>query len=338
VLNSTCLAAFAGAGDVPTLSPRRLVLLNATTRAVIGELRYEGRVEAALMSPPRLVVLAAGAAHVHDTRTLARLAALPAPRGAVAALTPCAEGEGLCLLALSAGGDAGPGAGRVAVHDLLAGCALTALDAHRSPVRALAWHAGGGLLASASDRGTVVRVHFVSRAMRGGAAAQLRRGAAPATIQALAFSPPGVWPPLLAAARERPVHVWRVPLPGVGGGVNGGGQRSMVASAAAMLLPMAAALLPASLQPPAAEEQRSVAQLPLPNARARATLSFAPATGGGGGDDAGPSSAALTLQVAQSDGVLSAFELRAEGGGGATLAGQWPFFDGAAASGSSAPD
>ena len=319
MLNGSALAAFAGAGDQPRLSPRRLVLLNATTRAQIGELRFEGRVEAVLMSPPRLVVLAAHAAHVHDTRTLARLAALPAPRGAVAALTPCAEGEGPCLLALSAGGDAGPGAGRVAVHDLLAGTVLTALDAHRSPVRALAWHANGGLLATASDRGTVVRVHYLSQSTRGAPAAQLRRGAAPAAIQALAFSPPGVWPPLLAAASERTVHVWRVPLPG------SVGQRSVLSSAAAVLLPLAAALLPAGLQPPAAEEQRSALQLPLPNARARAALSFAPATGGGGGDEP------VTLQIAQSDGVLSAFELRSDGG--ATLAGQWPFFSGGGSGG-----
>lgn len=81
------------------------------------------------------------------------------PRG-LAALTVCSDPA--CLLALPAEG------GAVRVYDAARSGGgggvdvLCELEAHRSPVSVMAWDEEGVLLATASKKGTVVRVHGVS--------------------------------------------------------------------------------------------------------------------------------------------------------------------------------
>ena len=81
----------------------------------------------------------------------------------------------------------------------------------------------GTLLATASKKGTVVRVHAVRRSEEH--ALEFRRGSMPATITALAFSPPAVTPRLLCCASDHgTIHIfalqghgrWAVEAPGVG--------------------------------------------------------------------------------------------------------------------------
>jgi len=127
------------------------------------------------------------------------------PRGVVA-LSQCAVRP---LLALP--GAAGEGV--VLVRDAGgSGHTLCELHAHRTPLAALAFSPDGSLLASASEKGTVIRIHALPSAEP---VATLRRGLAPAAIVSLAFGPRTAGPPLLVAASDSgTVHVFRVDPPG----------------------------------------------------------------------------------------------------------------------------
>ncbi len=154
----------------------------------------------------RLVVVLESRVHVHQLSTLTELRVIDTPANgrALAALTSCSSP---CLLALPAASDSG----LVRVHDLAhdGGHVLCELPAHRAPLATMAWSADGSMLATASQTGTVVRVWALPGVGR--AAFSFRRGTVPAPLHCLSFSPPGYWPPLLAAASGHgTMHLFRL--------------------------------------------------------------------------------------------------------------------------------
>ena len=208
MLFSTSLLAVVGAGEQPALSPRRVSILNTAERSVIADLYFRSAVLAVRLSRARLVVVQASAVAVYALATLQALESIPTvanPRGVVA-LSQCAARP---LLALP--GAAGEGV--VLVRDAGgSGHTLCELHAHRTPLAALAFSPDGSLLASASEKGTVIRIHALPSAQP---VATLRRGLAPAAIASLAFGPRTAGPPLLVAASDTgTVHVFRVDPPG----------------------------------------------------------------------------------------------------------------------------
>jgi autophagy-related protein 18 len=72
----------------------------------------------------------------------------------------------------------------------------------------MCWNHDGSYLASASQKGTVLRVHRLPQALK---VFTFRRGTYPAVIHSMAFSPPSVSPPLLCAASGHgTVHLFRL--------------------------------------------------------------------------------------------------------------------------------
>ena len=131
----------------------------------------------------------------------------PNPRGLVEL---SAEADS-CHCALPAGQPEG----QALLFDAANLCALNTVQAHRSKLAAMALSPRGELLATASEKGTVIRVHTFPQ---GGLAHTFRRGSMPATISSLAFSP-GVLVGgmreasavlLAAASTTGTVHVWRL--------------------------------------------------------------------------------------------------------------------------------
>lgn len=89
----------------------------------------------------------------------------------------------------------------------------------------LAFSRDGHLLASASHKGTVIRVHLVPQAIK---LYTLRRGTYPAAVHSLAFSPPPLHPlharhsNLLACTSDTgSVHIFRLPTGGRGSATPG---------------------------------------------------------------------------------------------------------------------
>eukprot|EP00741_Cyanophora_paradoxa_P023581 tig00021590_g22778.t1 len=207
LLFSSSLVALVGTGDEPSFSPRRLKLFNTKTSSIAGELHLRDAIVAIRLNRDRLIAVAAEKAYVYDLQDLRCLQVIETgqnPRG-ICAFAPWSEAAYLAL----------PGAGqpgRVLLCDASRAAVVTPVDAHRAPLSALAFSARGDLLATASEKGTVVRVWSVPASEK---VYTLRRGAFPASISSLCFPPPGSpGPDLLAVASStRTLHVFRLGAP-----------------------------------------------------------------------------------------------------------------------------
>ncbi|GBF88547.1 autophagy 18 related protein [Raphidocelis subcapitata] len=300
MLFSTSLVAYAGAGEQPALTPRRLTVFNTSSGEAIQHISFASSVLGVLINRQRLVVVLERRANVYALQSLEHLRTLetpPNPRG-LGALTPAAEPGDPDLLALPSSASGGA----LTVYDLASdgGNAVCEISAHKAPLAALAWSRDGALLATASTTGTVVRVH----ALQPGASRlfSFRRGATPATVHCLAFSPPGVEPRLLAAASSHgTVHLFRLEA----------AERhpALAAASAAVGLLAAVVKLPVTDM---VDPVRNIITVRLPCHNVPCICALQRPSGGGGGE----AGAAAGLRSAPSSSSLAA---PAAGGGGLTL-------------------
>ncbi|PNH10768.1 Autophagy-related protein 18, partial [Tetrabaena socialis] len=294
MLFCTSLVGFVGAGEQPALTPRKLTLLNTTATRTIQDFTYPTSVLAVRMNRQRLVVVTSRRVHVYSMQDLSCLRVMDtdeSPRGCCA-LTCCHEPN---LLALPSS----PSTGTVRIYDLAqeGGNVLSEVQAHQTPVVTLAWNADGTLLATASAKGTVVRVHRMPRAGRG---ASFRRGSTSATIQSLSFSPPGLpWQLLLAASSHGTVHVFRLEE------AEPQGALPRPASAAVGLL--------SAVMDPA----RNIATIRLPRSVGTAICCFRP-------NPSSPAAAAAAADAAAGEGDAAAAAAAAAAGGAPGGVGRGP--------------
>ena len=218
MLFCTSLLVVVGAGDTPELSPRRLKVLNTSNHTCIADLTFVTSILAVRLNRARLVVVEERRAVVHELSTLCvqrTIDTVQNPRG-VCALSADDDSS---LLALPAHAHAGS----VVVHDCVNLHVVCELTCHNSPVAAMALTRDGAMLATASAKGTVIRVHCLPR---GDKVWSFRRGVVNAKVRTLAFGgeasttgeasddsgEPGA--KLLAASSEKgTVHVWRIEGP-----------------------------------------------------------------------------------------------------------------------------
>ncbi|KAG2497035.1 hypothetical protein HYH03_005037 [Edaphochlamys debaryana] len=259
MLFCSSLVGFVGAGEQPALTPRKLTVMNTSASRIIQELTYPSSVLAVRMNRQRLVVLTAKRAHVYSMQNLACLRTIEtedATQGCCA-LTTCHEPN---LLALPSSATTGT----VRIYDLAheGGNVLSEVQAHQTPVVCLAWNGDGSLLATASTKGTVLRVHRMPSAAR---SHSFRRGTLAASIQSLAFGPPGLPAQLLVAASSHgTVHVFRLEEPELPGVL------PKPASAAAGLLSAVMRYSVGDMVEPA----RNIATIRLPPGVVQATCAF----------------------------------------------------------------
>lgn len=150
----------------------------------------------------RLIVCLEESLHIHNIRDMKILHTIrdtpPNPRG-LCALSPCVEH---CYVAY-------PGSsavGEVQIFDAVHLNAKCVISAHDSPLAALAWSMCGRRLATASERGTVIRVFAVPERTR---LYEFRRGVKRCvSIACLAFSACGAY--LAATSNTETVHVFRL--------------------------------------------------------------------------------------------------------------------------------
>lgn len=101
MLFSSSLLAIVGAGEEPSLSPRRLCLFNTTTGTALRELNFLTSILAVRMNKKRLVVILQDKTYVYDINSLGILDTIdtiPNLKG-LCAFSPSLEG---CFLALPA--------------------------------------------------------------------------------------------------------------------------------------------------------------------------------------------------------------------------------------------
>ncbi|XP_052485476.1 autophagy-related protein 18b isoform X2 [Gossypium raimondii] len=201
MLYSSSLLAIVGAGEQPSLSPRRLCLFNTTTGAPLREMTFLTSILAVRLNRKRLVVVLQEKTYIYDSNSLSMLDTIdtvPNLKG-LCAFSPSLEG---CFLALPAS----TAKGAVLVYNVMELQLHCEIDAHRSPLAAIALSSNGKYIATASEQGTIIRVHLVSEATK---SYSFRRGTCPSTIFSLSFAPSLQLPDILVATSSSgSVHIF----------------------------------------------------------------------------------------------------------------------------------
>ncbi|CAI0427673.1 unnamed protein product [Linum tenue] len=160
MLYSSSLLAIVGAGEQPSLSPRRLCLFNSTTGTSLRELNFLTSILAVRLNKKRLVVVLQEKTFIYDSNSLAILDTIdtiPNPKG-LCAFSPSLDG---CFLALPAS----TSKGSVLLYNVMEvhlHCEVVVdNDAHRAPLAAMSLSSSGTYVATASEQGTIIRVHHV---------------------------------------------------------------------------------------------------------------------------------------------------------------------------------
>jgi len=264
---STCLVAHVGSGEGAASSQRALRMINTKTEKLIIQLNYASAILAVKINRERLVVVLETTIYIYDITTMNELHMIDQ-----VPLNP----NGVCALACSQNvpGDgtlqnnffAYPGSiekGEVYVYDVQNLKAFDVIEAHNSPISCLAFSPSGETLATASGKGTVIRVFATPS---GEKLFELRRGIqTSAQIFSMAFSEDAS---LLSVSSDKAtVHIFKLevvnqaPAPAANGGMMDYFS-STITSAASSL---GESILPKSVSD-IWQGQRNFAQATLPNA------------------------------------------------------------------------
>eukprot|EP01137_Pigoraptor_chileana_P021947 Opistho-2@86306 len=202
MLFCTSLVAIVGAGEQPAFSPRRLQIANTKRQSTICELNFVNTVLAVKMNRKRLVVVLEDRIHVYDITNMKLLHTVETPpnqRG-VCALSPNSENNFLAYPYSQTPGDK-----NTLIFDALNLQAVTLFQAHKTPLSSMAFNYTGTLLATSSEKGTVIRVFSVPD---GAKLYQFRRGTYPATVYSMAFNQAST---LLAVSSDTDtVHIFKL--------------------------------------------------------------------------------------------------------------------------------
>eukprot|EP00443_Scrippsiella_acuminata_P002818 CAMPEP_0115180902 /NCGR_PEP_ID=MMETSP0270-20121206/7158_1 /TAXON_ID=71861 /ORGANISM="Scrippsiella trochoidea, Strain CCMP3099" /LENGTH=538 /DNA_ID=CAMNT_0002593915 /DNA_START=92 /DNA_END=1708 /DNA_ORIENTATION=- len=208
MLSRTSLFALVGG-----VAKTQLTMWDAKARRAICTLRFSSTICSVRLNHRRAVVILMRKIHIFDLTTMktllvvdrdtpgsARLAALcgDVERGYLAVPLAKPQQEPLCSPDANS-------AGLVAVMDTYTLRAVGTVVAHRTPVQALCLNLTGELLATASTKGTVVRVFGTPSLTM---LYTFRRGVSPCRIFGLSFAADS--PSLAAAAASGTVHVFRL--------------------------------------------------------------------------------------------------------------------------------
>jgi len=200
MLFCTSLVAIVGSGDSPSRSSRRLQIINTKTKTVICELNFITPILSVKLNKKRIAVILETKIHIYDINNLKILHSIdtvPNPKG-LCAFSPCSKN---CFLAYPTSQQNGD----VYIFDALSMHTVSVVSTHKGTLAAMAISQDGSLLATASEKGTVIRVHSVPS---GNKSWTFRRGTYPAAVTSLAFSVDGKW--LGAASDTGTVHIFKL--------------------------------------------------------------------------------------------------------------------------------
>ncbi|ODV96944.1 hypothetical protein PACTADRAFT_48735 [Pachysolen tannophilus NRRL Y-2460] len=223
MLFCTSLIAVVGLGDEPSLSPRRLRVINTKRQSVICELTFPAAVLAVKMNRERLIVLLEQTIYIYDINNMRLLHTIEIPLNpnGLIALSPSTENNYLAypsppkphtqeVTAIentnqSHNISAPVRNGDVIIFNAKTLQPLSVIEAHKTQLAAIALSNDGLLLATASDKGTIVRVFSVETGVK---LYQFRRGTYPTKIFSLSFSSDNKF--LATSSATETVHIFRL--------------------------------------------------------------------------------------------------------------------------------
>ncbi|DBA92074.1 TPA: hypothetical protein ACH3X1_015806 [Trebouxia sp. C0004] len=192
--------ALVGGGDNPKFAPSKVMIWDDHQNRCIGELSFRSQVRAVKLRRERIVVALEHKVLVYDFKDLKLLHSIETlsnPMGLVA-LSPSQDQTVMACPGLHCGQV------RVELYDVRR---TKFVEAHTTSLACLALSLDGKLLATASERGTLVRVFSTTD---GSKLQELRRGADPARIFSIAFSR-GDIPEFVAVSSDKgTVHVFNL--------------------------------------------------------------------------------------------------------------------------------
>ncbi|XP_057767238.1 autophagy-related protein 18b isoform X1 [Salvia miltiorrhiza] len=201
MLYRTSLLAIVGAGEQPSLSPRRLCLFNTVNGTSLRELNFLTSILAVRVDRKRLIVLFKEQTYIYDVNSLEIkqiIDTVPNVQG-LCAFSASMDNPYLALPASITKGS-------VLVYNVVDLQSHCEIDAHRSPLIAMAFSSNGTYIATASEHGTIIRVHLISDATK---SYSFRRGTYSSTIFSLSFGPSADLPDiLLATSSSGSVHIF----------------------------------------------------------------------------------------------------------------------------------
>ncbi|CAG8495411.1 4519_t:CDS:2 [Acaulospora morrowiae] len=226
MLFCTSLVALVGAGEHPSFSPRRLQITNTKRQSTICELTFQTSILAVKLNRRRLIVVLEQTIFVYDISNMKLLHSIetsPNP-SAICALSPSNEN---CYIAYPSQNPSPSSpfsnnslqnttSGDVLIFDALSLQNVNYVQAHKSPVAYVAINSEGTLLATASDKGTVIRVFSIPNAQK---LYQFRRGSYPARIHSISFNLVSTL--LCVSSDTETVHVFKL-----GGNTGGSGSNA----------------------------------------------------------------------------------------------------------------
>jgi len=209
MLFRTNILAFTGGGSNPRFQPHKVLLWDDRQARSIAELSFRNAVRSVKLRRDLVVVVVDRKVYVYGFRSLSLLDSIETIENR----------KGLCCLST------GPERTVLVCPGMQQGRALvvfyprvlgemtapvtrertTIVAAHESCIASMGLDYSGGLLATASDKGTIVRVYDTSSGTR---RQELRRGADRAEIHSLVFSPAGDF--LAVSSDKGTIHIFSV--------------------------------------------------------------------------------------------------------------------------------
>ncbi|KAE8283512.1 WD repeat domain phosphoinositide-interacting protein 1 [Larimichthys crocea] len=195
---------------VSTAMPQRMNIYHFKKGTEICNYSYPDKILAVKLNRQRLVVCLEESIYIHNIKDMKLLKTL---------LNTPSNPSGLCALSVNHSNSylAYPGSatiGEIIVYDANNLSTLTMIPAHDSPLAALTFNASATKLASASEKGTVIRVFSIPEGLR---LFEFRRGMKRyVNISSLSFSPDGQF--LCASSNTETVHIFKMEQMGPSGG------------------------------------------------------------------------------------------------------------------------
>lgn len=222
MLFCSSLLAVVGSGQDPNMSPRRLKIVNSKRNTTICELTFQTTILAIKMNRDSLIVVLEETIYIYDITGMRLLHTIETPSNpsGLVALSSNVRNNYLAYPSpqkLPTTLDNGepmtddPHAkqsvrnGDIIIFDCSTLHPISVIEAHKTQVAAMVFSNDGSLLATASDKGTIIRIFSVETGVK---LYQFRRGTYNTKIYSLAFSPDNMF--VIASSATETVHIFRL--------------------------------------------------------------------------------------------------------------------------------
>ncbi|KAI5301015.1 Phosphatidylinositol 3,5-bisphosphate-binding protein [Ascosphaera pollenicola] len=199
MLGQTNYLALVGGGRKPKFPQNKMIIWDDSKQRVVITLEFRTSVLRTLLSKTLIVVALRNSIEIYQFST--------APRKIHEFETGDNSQDGLVCLGPEIVAFPGRTAGQVQLVELKTGN-VSIIPAHETRLRALALSRDGLLLATAGEKGTLIRLYATSNCAK---IAEFRRGIDPAEIYSIAFNPSNS---LLAVTSDKStLHIFDLPTP-----------------------------------------------------------------------------------------------------------------------------